>query len=599
MISKGVCVGIMLLWGVTAYGADLKQRPPSIEELFDSFLREYVELCPETGTTLGLPDALGIKVRNDELNDVSDRGQDRLLRFFKKYRDWLPEYDRATMTEGQRIAADILKWHLDLEIENDRFRYHDYVINPMFGFHNSLTTLMTEHHQIKTARDALDYIGRLRKYPRRFFQLQQQIGIREKKGMLPPVFIIQLMHETCRDFIKTAPVENILYTSFFERVSQIETLDDRAKAKLCNRAFEAVRDEVYPSYETMVRELDRLARKADSTAGVGKLPNGADYYRLCLQRHTTTSMTPDEIHRLGLKEVQRIHGEIEALWDSLKIPPGNTFLERYGQYWAISRSEGSGLLYPATEEGRAQTIRDYQAIVDEMARRLPEMFAVVPRTPVRVEPVPAFKERTAGTYYQPPRLDGSTPGTFYANLSYRHHKPGMKTLAYHEAIPGHHLQIVLEHERGGSKPFKTLLFFTGFVEGWALYSERLARDFGFFDDPYSLLGYLASELFRAVRLVVDTGIHSKGWTKEDAYRYMRDNVGWASYGEIDRYIVWPGQACAYKIGELKLLELREKARRALGDRLDSKEFHRIVLEHGSMPLAMLEEIIDKYIEERR
>jgi uncharacterized protein (DUF885 family) len=255
--------------------------------------------------------------------------------------------------------------------------------------------------------------------------------------------------------------------------------------------------------------------------------------------------------------------------------------------------------YSSTEEGKRQTIRAYQAIIDTIGSQLTTIFSLIPKTPVHVERVPEFKEATAGTFYQPPKLDGSSDGIFYANLSYQHFKPGMKALAYHEAIPGHHFQIALEQESPDARLFKALFFFTGYAEGWALYAENLAKEYGYYDDIHSLIGYLSSELVRAIRLVVDTGIHWKKWTREEAYWYIVDNYGRAWYSQIDRYIIWPGQACAYKIGELKIVQLREKAQQALGERFDIKDFHSAILQHGSVPLEILEQLVDDYIKTTR
>jgi uncharacterized protein (DUF885 family) len=263
---------------------------------------------------------------------------------------------------------------------------------------------------------------------------------------------------------------------------------------------------------------------------------------------------------------------------------------------STSNTENERYFFRATEEGRIQTLLAYQTIIDSMQNRLPLMFSRIPRTKVHVMRVPDYKEQTVGTYYQPPKLDGSEEGIFYANLSYQHRKSDMKALAYHEAVPGHHLQIALEQEQSEARIFKTLFFFTGYVEGWALYAEKLAEEKGFYDNTHSLIGYLRSELFRALRLVIDTGIHHKRWTREQAYTYLLDNLGWSDYSQIDRYIVWPGQACAYKVGELKILQLREHAKEILGDRFDIKEFHEAVLHYGSVPLDVLEQLVNDYIQ---
>jgi uncharacterized protein (DUF885 family) len=308
-------------------------------------------------------------------------------------------------------------------------------------------------------------------------------------------------------------------------------------------------------------------------------------------------LTPDEVHALGHQEVRRIQTEIAELLPTIGIPDTGAFTTKLGAYaeYANNRTDET-FFYPLTEEGRQQTLKDYQAIVDSMYMKLPEMFAKIPEIPVRVKRVPEYKEKTAGTYYQPPSLRGESEGTFYANLSYQHNKAGMKALTYHEAIPGHHFQMALEQESPDSRLFKALFFFTGFVEGWALYAEKLAKEYGCYTDIHSKISALRSELFRAARLVVDTGIHAKKWTRDQALQYMFDNVGWGWYGEIDRYIAWPGQACAYKIGELKILELRKRAKTELGEKFDIKDFHEVVLKYGSVPLDVLEEIVNEYIE---
>ena len=308
-------------------------------------------------------------------------------------------------------------------------------------------------------------------------------------------------------------------------------------------------------------------------------------------------MTPEQVHNLGRQEVKRIKDEIREQFKKLGISGSNRFTDLMAQYVQLTGNRfDRRFFFSLTSDGKKQTLAAYQAIIDTMEKRLPEMFSRIPRASVTVKPVPEYKEEVISSYYRPPKLDGSEGGIFYANLSYQHSRPGMKTLAYHEAIPGHHFQIALEQELPDVRLFKALFSFTGYTEGWALYAEKLAKEYGFYNDTYSLIEYLRSELLRAARLVVDTGIHSMNWTRDRAYRYMLNNVGWSSYKQIDRYIVWPGQACAYKIGELKILELRERAKTALGDKFDIKKFHSVVLKHGSVPLDILEQLVDEYIE---
>ncbi|UCG91377.1 MAG: DUF885 domain-containing protein [candidate division WOR-3 bacterium] len=574
--------------------------PAVIEELFINFVREYIELSPETGTQLGLSGQYGFDVRNDELDDMSIAGYDKLYQFYRKYRTWLAQYDRQKLTSSQRIASDVLTWYLDDAIRGEQFRYHQYIINPMLSFHNQLTTLLTEHHKIEKLQDAKDYIQRLMQYDKMVSELLEQLLIREQKGIVPPIYIIEIFQQAIDDFIRVPYSENILFTSFVNRIQSLTTIDEESKEKLSQQVLKALENVVYPSYRRMSEYVGSLKGKTDIKAGVWQLPNGADYYSYCLRHHTTTTMTPEEIHTLGLREVKRIQDEITQHLKTLGISGSDKFSDLIAEYRIMTGDVNDiRFYYPFTEEGKLQTLRAYQVIIDTMQSKLTTMFSLIPRTQVRVERLPKFKEATMGTYYQPPKLDGSSDGIFYAQLSYQHFKPGMKALAYHEAIPGHHFQIALERESPDSRLFKALFFFTGYTEGWALYAEKLAKEYGYYDDTHSLIGYLSSELLRAIRLVVDTGIHWKKWTSEEAYYYIVRNYGRTWYSQIVRYIVWPGQACAYKVGELKIVQLREKARQALGERFDIKDFHSVILQHGSVPLEILEQLVDDYIKTAR
>jgi len=591
---------LLILLPFIVFASPNQKAPKDIEQLFDGFFCEYIKLRPETGTELGITEQHGIKVRNDELDNVSDEAWEKLYRMYRKYSNWLPQYDRKKLTSSQWVASDVLKWFMDNELQGEQFKYHKYIINPMFGFHNQLTTLLTEHHKIETPEDAENYIKRLMKYKVKIYQLLEQLAIREKKGIIPPIFIIETFQQVLDDFVKVPYSENILFTSFKRRIKNLNTIDDESKEVLYQKALSALENSVYPSYKEMSEYISSLKDKATVDAGAWKLPNGDEYYRYCLHHHTTAAMTPEEIHNLGFKEVDRIQDEIIKLFETMGISGSENFTDLLAEYLKITRNRSDErYFYPASEEGKQQTLKGYQAIIDTMSTKLPDMFSLIPRASVRVERVPEFKEKTAGTYYQPLKLDGSSGGIFYANLSYQHFRPNMKSLTYHEAIPGHHFQFAIEHESPDFRLFKSLFFFTGYAEGWALYAEKLGKEYGFYDNVHSLIGCLRSELFRAARLVVDTGIHHKRWSREQAYQYMMDNVGWSSYRQIDRYIVWPGQACAYKIGELKILELREKTKKELGERFDIKDFHSVVLKQGSVPLEILEHLVDEYIKAKK
>ena len=587
----------MLMTLNLAVCSQIQQRPEDIEELFRNFFSEYIQLKPETGTQIGIPAEWSIAVRNDELNDESAAGIQKLYNLYRKYHRWLRQYDQAKLTDSQRIASLVLQWFLENELEGERFHNHEYLISPIFGFHGTFLSMMTEHHRISNAADAEDYIQRLRKVETKAVQLLQRMKIQEESGIVPPSYVVGNYLQLLNEFISAPCDQNLLYTSFHSRMNMIEDINNGTKASLCKQVAKVLNDNIYPAYRKMIEQVESMLQMADQHAGVWKLPDGDEYYSYCLRTHTTTDMTPEQVHELGLKEVERIQDELTHQLRQLGITGNGEFSNLLARYMQVSGDRADErYFFPPTEEGKIQTLLAYQAIIDSMKNSLPQMFSTIPRAAVNVARVPEYKEQMIGTYYQQPKLDGSEGGIFYANLSYQHRKPGMKALTYHEAIPGHHLQIALEQEHSEARQFKAIFFFTGYVEGWALYAEKLAGEYGFFSDTESQIGYLRSELFRALRLVIDTGIHYKKWTRNMAYEYLLSNLGWASYSEIDRYIVWPGQACAYKIGELKLLELRAMVKDALGNAFDIKEFHDLVLKHGSLPLDLLERIVAAYIE---
>lgn len=600
-VCRGAMIGrpavmLLLLSLGAAPGQPMGRPAADIEQIFRDFFVEYVTLRPEAGTAIGLPETYRIHVDNSALDDESDAGIDEVCRLFGKYHNLLAGCGQDDLSPSQRVAAELLMWFLENEIRGDKFRDNVYVINPMLGFHYSFTTLMTEHHRIESEADARDYIERLRGVKQKAAQLARRMERQRTKGIIPPLCIVENCRQLFISFIAMEHTANPLYTSFANRLDNVPKITARTRQKLCDEVAAALKTDVYPAYRLMIEHLDVAHQAADDRAGVWKLPDGDEYYRHCLRTHTTTDLTPEEIHELGLAEVARIQARLMEEFRNLGIPASDDFatmLQAYNELTGDRNDER--FFFGAGEKGRTETLEAYQAAIEAMEELLPRLFSRIPRARVRAVAVPGFKEQMIGTYYQPPKLSGREPGIFYVNLSYRHAKAGVRTLAYHEAIPGHHLQMALEQESPESRLFKTIFFFTGYVEGWALYAEKLAGEYGMYDDALSRIGYLRSELFRAARLVVDTGIHHRRWTREQAYYYFLDNLGWAAYDEIDRYILWPGQACAYKIGELKILELREKARAALGDRFDIRAFHDAVLQYGSVPLALLERMVDEHV----
>jgi uncharacterized protein (DUF885 family) len=440
-----------------------------------------------------------------------------------------------------------------------------------------------------TPDDARNYVARLGQVGTR---MQEGIAEAERlaaKRMVPPRFILRATIAQMQQFAGSPPAQNPFVTTFAERMTAVAGLGSDERQALRTQAERIVADEIYPAWKKAIALLESLLAGATDDAGLWRFEGGAKAYAHDLRRYTTTALSPDEIHAIGLREVARIQGEMEKVLQRLGRTQG-TLKERTA---ALERD----LAYPDTDAGRAAIMGDIERILRDAEKRAAELFAETPKAPVIARPYPQFRWASAAASYSFPAPDGSRPGTFQIPLrpSYMT-RYGLRTLVYHETVPGHHYQIALEMENKALPRFRQIRaygFISAFGEGWALYAERLAAEAGWYEgDAEGLLGQLAAELFRARRLVVDTGLHAKHWTREQAIAY---GIG---PSEVDRYVVMPGQACSYMIGQLKLLELRERARRTLGQRYSAKEFHRVVLGAGTVPLELLEREVDAYIKNR-
>lgn len=400
------------------------------------------------------------------------------------------------------------------------------------------------------------------------------------------------------DFVATPVKENILYTSLKNKMAKAKDIPQEQQSKILATAEVNIKSYVHPAYQLFIDYFTQLKTKAGNDDGFWHLPQGDLAYQQSLKFFTTTNYSANEIHQLGLSEVDRIQTEIMTILTEQGFDTTNGFSAAIE-----AMADDPRFYYPDTDEGRAQILKDYQTILDEINAGLDSAFNVRPKAGMQVERIPEFKEKTApGAYYQRPSLDGTRPGKFFANLYDIKATPkyAMRTLAYHEGIPGHHFQIAVAMELEGLPFFRKMSPFTAYTEGWALYAEHLAWELGFEKDPFDNIGRLQAELFRGVRLVVDTGIHAKHWTREQAIDYMKANTGMALSdvtSEIERYIVMPGQATSYKIGMIKILSLRTKAKAALGDKFDLRNFHDAVLKNGAVPLDILERLIDRYIKD--
>lgn len=576
-------------------------KPISIRVFYERVFLQFALESPELLTSLHLLEGLGIRGHNAKLDDRSQDAADRQLADLKANVDMLHSYDTSSMTADEKLSYDMLDWFLTEQLKGaDRFRYHSYPVNQLFGVQGELPKFMVNNHQLHDEQDAEMYVQRLNEFKRVLGEVVTDMNIRAQKGVVPPRFVLEKVKEQVDGLVKGPVEQQLLYKHFVDSIAKIESIAAEKKTQLAASAKQAMEQSVNPGYQQLSGYLADNISRATTDDGVWKLPEGDAYYAYMLRQHTTTDLTPAQIHELGLSEVARIQAQMKDILHAQGVQ-GDDVASMMKQLGDDNR-----FLYPDTKEAREQILKDYDTILKDITARLDPAFRLRPKAPMEVRRVPEFAEKTSpGAYYEAPAMDGSRPGVFYANLYDIKATPkfSMKTLAVHEGIPGHHFQIAIQQELQGVPTFRKLLPFTVYAEGWALYTERLMAELGLYkDDPYSDLGRLQDELFRAIRLVVDTGLHYKRWTREEAIAYMSNNSGIAAsdvQAEIERYIVMPGQACAYKIGMLKLLELREKAKSELGDKFNLQDYHDVVLKNGSMPIAILERVVNRYIAERK
>ncbi len=569
-------------------------KPFSINHFYTKIFVEFAMDSPQ------MVAGMGSKLWHyDQLDDNSQKAGDESEELLKKDYAMFKRYDREDYSGQDLISYDVLDDFLQGQMEDMKYQDYGYSQSQKGGNYMGIISFMKNIHKIENQSDAEDYISRLSQIGTSFDNTLIQVKIEQVNGVIPPDFVIKKMLVNMHNIRDPELQDNELVKDFTEKLDSLKDLDNDTKIALKKDMKEQMLEVVQPAYDRMIAFYEDLLTKADSRAGVWKFPKGDEYYQHQIKASTTTDYTAEYLHNLGLKEVDRIVAQIKTL---LREQEYEVDLNPIGKI-LNDMSKDPKFLYHDSEEGRQQVIADYQSIIDEIDAKMPEYFAILPKGKVEVKPVPKYKEKTAaGGYYESPSLDGSRPGRFYANLYDLSATPkfAMNTLAYHEAIPGHHFQLAIQNELEGLPIFRSFMGSTSYTEGWALYAERLAWEAGFEQDPFTNIGRLQAELLRAVRLVVDTGIHHNKWTREQAIKYMGDTTGFADSdveSEIERYIVWPGQALAYKVGMIKILELRQRAQEKLGEKFDIRQFHKAVLENGSLPLTLLDRQINAYIEE--
>lgn len=574
----------------------VQQESDRLNAWFSERYAEELARSPMTQTYLGKRD------NQDKLDDNSQIALDEEAAIRQ---NWLAEmrrdFDIDRLDRQTRMSYALFEVEQDDWLTTNAVAQNDYVFQHMSGPHSSLPSFIINFHKIETEADARAYISRLNAFDDYLGQAEVRAQAQANAGVLLPRFVYEKISEPSRNIISGAPFTNgddsPLFKDFKDKLDASD-IGAALKAELTQNAQEALLTAVKPAYDSLLVMFEKHAAMTTDEDGAWKLPNAEAYYTTRLKHYTTTDLTADEIHDIGLREVARIQARMQDIMDRV------AFEGSLQDFYGFLRSDPQ-FTYANDAEGRAAYITDATTIIDEMKAQMDGLFLTKPKADMIVKRVEAFREATAfGAFYDSPALDGSRPGTYYINLKDMVDQPIFlqQALAYHEGIPGHHMQIAIAQELQGLPEFRTLGGHTAFIEGWGLYAEEIPKELGLYTDPYKEFGQLGMEIFRAARLVVDTGIHSKKWTREEAAQYYLTNIPNPEgdvRAEIDRYIVWPGQATAYMIGKLKIIELRRKAETALGDAFDVREFHDAVLTNGSVPLDILEANIDYYIADKK
>lgn len=583
-----------LVWGT----------PPKIHWAVERFALQMLLDDPETLTTLGVADNSLIDFHSGSLTDASPCYMEGLRNLDREGLALIQRYRSSTLSGEEKLTYHLMRWYFENNLQGHRFDYHwvanavfmgPYPVNHVFGVQIDLINFLCAHHKIRGRRSVRRYIKRLQMIEWKFAGLMESLNARESDGVVPPRFVIEKTLAQIVEFLAYPVEQNPLYTNLLTKIQEKDRFGEAFCQRWMQKASATIEQMVYPAYRMLQDYLEALLNKAGEDDGVWRLPNGQAYYDFLLRTHTTTDLTAEQIHQLGLEEVAQLTELIRSLLIDLDLPVDST-----GR--ALRTLKENPAFHFTGELARDEIIAEYQGILDEVNLRLPEIFSYGALQNVVVQRLPEYKEPDSPiAYAQAPAVDGSRPGIMWVNLRdpgnvYRW---GMRTLAYHEGIPGHIYQMAQAQRIRGIPTFRRAYFFNAYIEGWALYAERLCWELGLEDD-LSNLGRLQGLMWRAVRLVVDTGIHAMRWTREQAIEYMTEKTGLPERDiitEVERYIVMPGQACAYYIGYQKMLALRQKAESTLGEAFNLKDFHDALISHGGLPLGLLESVVNDYLDQ--
>jgi len=592
--AEGISRRKLLLAGVAAAACGspaTAQTSPNIDDFFRDVTADWVRHDPSLATRANYfsgeeQDRLARQLTSRTL----EWRRDRIARARKALAD-LRRFDRARMTEAQRVSAELLDWQLDTIVREEPYLDYEYPLQQMNGANVQLVETLTVSYPLLTERDAENYLVVLSQAAARLDEATAESQRLAAKKVMPPRFILQATIKQMQGFVDSSPGQNPFVTSFAEKIAAFEnakSIPDAKREALRAEAENIVGAQIYPAWKRGIALLQSQLTGSTDDAGLWHLKGGDEAYAFNLYRYTTTNLSPDQIHRIGLDHVASIEAQMDTLLRRINRTQG-TVKERIEKLSLDMQYPN-----PASDASREQIMRDIDGILRDAEKRAALLFDIRPKSPVVARPFPAFRENNAAANYNQPSPDGSRPGVFqYPRRIDKMTKFGLRSTVYHETIPGHHFQIALEVENKDLPRFRQIRAFGGisaFSEGWGLYAERLTAESGWYgDDVEGLLGQLDSELFRARRLVVDTGLHAKRWTRQQGIDYGIEA------SEVERYAVYPGQACSYMMGELKILECRERAKKALGAKFSLRQFHNKVLATGTVPLELLDRQVDAWI----
>ena len=563
-------------------------------QFFESVFQDNVLESPEFQASLGY------KSNYDKWDDITwQASRQRAYRAKDDLAYLEKNIDFDKLDESSKISYRLMVKRLQRTIDNDNFIFHNYLITHRGGKHSSIPSFLINYHRIDEEQDVKDYISRLRNVEPLMDDLILQLKLRQDVKKVAPAFVFPQAIKTSENIISGYPFEetkkqNVIYEDFMKKLNALE-MTDAMKLRYQSEMEAVLVTIVNYSYRKLIDFLKEQQKLADNNHGVWKFEDGAEYYQHTLDGYTTLGLTAEEIHAIGLSEVERIHGEIYEIMEKVN------FEGTLQEFFNFMR-EDDQFYYPEGPKGRQMYLDQVQVVVDTLSNRIEELFYGLPSIPLQVKAVEAYREASAGiAFYQRGQADGSRPGTYYANLYRMRDMPiyKLENLAYHEAIPGHHMQISIQLEVEDMPSFRKYGGYSVFAEGWALYSETLPKEIGLYKDPYSDFGRLSGELWRACRLVVDTGVHHYKWTREEGIDYYMNNTANPEgdcIGMVERHIVWPGQAVSYKIGMIKVQELRAYAEKELGDKFSLQAFHDVVLRNGSVTMDILEDIVYSWVD---